>query len=120
MKPMPYKLINPTTVEENLTDNTALIRQFIELYQVQIPVDLLELKEAVMSKAHNDIANKAHHIKPTMEYIGARTLWEKLQQLDYAGNNKADIAYIEDLFLEIEQEITDLLQEISDYRQTLL
>lgn len=100
-------------------NNRELISQFIELYQTQIPIDLQALKEAVASEAYIDIATKAHHIKPTMEYIGARALLEKLQQLEYAGRNGAEIAHINTLFLDIENEMTVLLQEIDDYYNKL-
>lgn len=114
---MTYSLINPSIIQENLMNNQELIRQFLDLYQEQIPMDLQELKDAVTSEVHVEIADKAHHIKPTMEYIGARTLREKLQQLEDAGKNGAEISHIHTLFLEIEQDMTTLLQELTNYKQ---
>lgn len=114
---MKYRLINPSVIKENLMNNEELIFQFLSLYQEQLPVDLQALKEATTSGVHIEIANKAHHIKPTMEYIGAHTLREKLQQLEYAGKNGAEILHIHTLFLDIENEILTLLQEIADYKQ---
>ena len=116
---MPYKLINPSVIQENLANNRELILQFVELYQIQIPIDLQALKEAVTSEVHIEIADKAHHIKPTMAYIGAHALREKLQQLESAGKNKAEIAHINILFSDIENEIIALIQEIEDYRNSL-
>lgn len=116
---MPYKLIKPSIIQENFANNRALISQFIGLYQTQIPIDLQALKAAVASETHMEIANTAHHIKPTMEYIGAHTLKEKLQQLEYAGKNGAEMAHINILFLDIEKEVTTLLQEIDDYQNGL-
>ncbi|NGM66696.1 Hpt domain-containing protein [Sphingobacterium sp. SGR-19] len=113
---MQYRLINPSVFQENLMNDKELILQFLKLYQEQIPSDLQALKEAVMSEVRIEIANKAHHIKPTMEYIGAQALREKLQQLEYAGKNGEDISYIHTLFLDIENEIWTLLWEIADYR----
>lgn len=100
-------------------NNKALILQFVGLYQEQIPLDLQALKEAVTSEMHIEIANKAHHIKPTMEYIGAQALREKLQQLENAGKNGVAISAIQPLFMDIEREIQILLQEIADYKQHL-
>lgn len=116
---MPYKLISPSVIQENLMDNKELILQFLSLYQEQIPVDLQALKQAITSEAHVEIAGKAHHIKPTMEYIGAQTLGEKLQQLENAGKNNSEISYIRTLFSDIENEIVTLLQEIADYKQRM-
>jgi HPt (histidine-containing phosphotransfer) domain-containing protein len=116
---MQYRLINPSIIQENLMDNKELILQFLDLYQEQIPIDLRALKEAVASEVHMEIANKAHHIKPTMEYIGAQALREKLQQLEHAGKNGTEISHIHTLFLDIENKILMLLQEIADYRYRL-
>ncbi|MBD1434769.1 Hpt domain-containing protein [Sphingobacterium sp. DN00404] len=114
---MQYRLINPLVIQETLMNNKELVLQFLGLYQEQIPNDLQALKEAVTSEVHIEIANKAHHIKPTMEYIGARALREKLQQLEYAGKNGTEIPHIHTLFMDIEREIQTLLQEIADYKQ---
>src|SRR5690606_24893346 len=113
---MQYRLINPSFIQESLMNNKELISQFLDLYQEQIPIDLSALKEAVASASHIEIANKDHHIKPTMNYVGARTLREKLQQLEYAGKHGAEIPHMHTLFLDIENEISVLLQEIADYR----
>ncbi|PRD55772.1 Hpt domain-containing protein [Sphingobacterium gobiense] len=116
---MRYKLISPSLIQENLMNDEALIKQFLDLYQEQIPIDLQALKEAVTSALPVEIANKAHHIKPTMEYIGAQTLREKLQQLENAGKSGAENSYIHVLFSDIDKEISTLLQEIVDYRNRL-
>jgi|SRR5690606_614495 len=114
-----YRFIDPSIIQNNLMNNQELIVQFLTLYEEQIPVDLEALKDAVEAAAHLEIGNKAHHIKPTMEYIGAHTLREKLQQLEHAGKNGVEIDVIQTLFSEIQDEITALLQEISDYRRNL-
>ena len=100
-------------------NNTEMILEFIGLYQVQITIDVKALKEAVASELHNEISTKSNHIKQTIEYIGALALREKLQQLESAGKNGTDIAHINTLFLDIENEITVLLQEIDSYRNKL-
>lgn len=116
---MLYKLINPSIIQENLMNNRELTLQFVDLYRTQIPIDLQALKDVVALAAYSEIANKAHHIKPTMEYIGAHALREKLQQLEYAGRSKTEITHINTLFLEIEDDMALLLREVDDYYNTL-
>lgn len=116
---MHYNQINTSAIRENLMDSNELIIQFLSLYQEQIPTDVQALKAAVDSGIHVEIANKAHYIKPTMEYIGAQDLRKKLQQLEYAGKNNTELSSIEVLYQEIEADVQVLLQEIADFRQSL-
>lgn len=111
-----YQVINPSTIQANLSGDRAMISEFLDLYIEQVPVDLRELKEAVISGVHSEIARMAHHLKPTMSYVGAQALHEQLQQLEKAGKGGADISSIHLLFQDIEREITAMLQEITAYR----
>lgn len=115
----PYLLIDPTTIEQNFLHSRNVISQLLDLYLTQIPADLKALKDAILASDHTAIANKAHHIKPTMEYVGATTLRRKLQELETAGKNRKDMAIIQTLSAAIEQEIASLLQEIANYRREL-
>ncbi len=114
-----YKIINPAAIAENLMHSPDLIKQFMELYQTQIPEDFQHLRHAVASKDHADIADRTHHIKPTMEYIGATTLRVKLQDMEQAGKEKMDFALIDQKMNAIETEYSILMQEIDQYLATL-
>ncbi|WP_437918259.1 Hpt domain-containing protein [Sphingobacterium sp. LRF_L2] len=114
-----FQFINPTSIQENLMFNNDLIRQFLALYQTQIPIDFEALKKAIISKDHTEITNKAHHIKPTMEYIGATVLRQNLQSLESAGKQQIDISCIEQMFEQIEPMFAVLLKEIDEYLQSL-
>lgn len=114
-----YTLIDPHVIQANLMQNSALITQFLQLYLVQIPVDLNALKEAIGSKDPVEISNKAHHIKPTMEYIGATSLRAELQELETAAKNGEDMQQLEKLFDILLPKFDTLLVEIKDYLQQL-
>ncbi|MCC2600228.1 Hpt domain-containing protein [Sphingobacterium sp. FBM7-1] len=116
---MLYKLIKPSIIQENLMHNAELVLQFLDLYRDQIPKDIQVLKDAVLAGTYSAIANQAHHIKPTMEYIGAHALREKLQQLENGAKTEVKTAEILAIWTDIEKEIHILLLEISDYRNKL-
>ena len=116
---MQYQTINPAIIQENLMNDTELILEFLALYIEQIPADVLALKEAIASEVITEITSKAHHIKPTMEYIGATDLREQFQKLEDAGKSGADISLIKASFLTIENTVETLLNEIETYRSTL-
>ncbi|KGE15785.1 Hpt domain-containing protein [Sphingobacterium deserti] len=114
-----YTVIDPLTIQQNMMQNTELIRQFLELYLVQIPVDFAALTEAMGNGQQTEISSKAHHIKPTMEYIGASHLREQLQELETAAKNDADMATLQKLYAPLKKQFSSLLSEISRYLQNL-
>ena len=94
--------------------NPDLIKQFLTLYQTQLPIDFNALKEAVIDGNYTNIANKAHHIKPTMVYIGANEQQNKLQNIEVLAKLK-NTPEINRLFKELEQDFNLLLEEMSLY-----
>lgn len=114
-----YIFIDPAAIRENLMHNTSLIRQFLQLYQSQIPTDLLALQDAVNSKNHQDISSRAHHIKPTMEYIGATDLRAGLQKLETTAKEELPIEQLQTIFDELEKKFELLLREIDDFLNSL-
>jgi len=114
---MIYKHINTSTITASLLGNTEMIQTFLELYKTQTPIDLQLLKDAVQSKNHVDIAKSAHHIKPTMAYIGAENLRDELQTLEDLGKKMGDFSNIEAHFTVVENALNELYLEIEDYLQ---
>lgn len=114
-----YQLINPAIIASNMMDNTAMIKQFIGLYLNQLPLDFAALTEAIDSNLHKAIEDRAHHIKPTMHYVGAQILKDKFQTLENAGKNQDDLPSIRHLYQSIAQEFELLLQELKSYLETL-
>ncbi|TDS17171.1 Hpt domain-containing protein [Sphingobacterium paludis] len=114
-----YTVIDPVAIQQNMMQNTELIKQFLDLYLVQIPVDFAGLTKAMSNGQQMDISSKAHHIKPTMEYIGATKLRAALQELETAAKNGANMQTLEQLFIPLEQQFARLLSEISAYLKSL-
>ena len=114
-----YTVIDPVAIQQNMMQNKELIRQFLQLYLVQIPVDFDALTKAMTSGQQIDISSKAHHIKPTMEYIGATKLRAELQELETAAKNGVNIHALQELFRPLEKQFTRLLSEISTYLEKL-
>ncbi|NQD71865.1 hypothetical protein HP439_14150 [Sphingobacterium shayense] len=113
-----FNIIKPAIIQENMMSNPDLIKQFLTLYQSQIPIDFKALKEAISQRNYKEIANKAHHIKPTMVYIGANQQQSKLQKLEALANLKNDIE-IGQLFTELDQDVKILIDEIEIYLKNL-
>lgn len=69
-----YTIIHPDNLERNLMNNMEVVKQMVNLYLGLGHQDFAELQQAVVEGEFDSIQNKAHHIKPTMAYIGAAVL----------------------------------------------
>lgn len=115
----PYQIINPDAIQENMMNNTEIIKQMIPLYLGQGVEDFKALEAAIDSQDHGDIKSKTHHIKPTMQYLGASNLRMKFQDLEDQAANKEPISGISTLFQEIKNDFHLAMQELEDYQTKL-
>ena len=95
---MNFKIINLETIDHSMMGNAELIKQLVDLYIVQSPTDFKELEDAVITGEHSHIREKAHHIKPTMQYIGATGLLQDFQNLENKAKDSSPINEIKELF----------------------
>ncbi|QQT28349.1 Hpt domain-containing protein [Sphingobacterium spiritivorum] len=102
-----------------MMDNSDIIREFITLYVAQTPLDEEALRTAIKNNNLNEIASKAHHIKPTMEYIGAFALKDRIVKIESLAKQNADIDLIKDEFTLLEKQLQDLYGELQHYLNSL-
>ncbi len=114
-----FKIINPAAISANLMDNKIIIKKILTLYQTQTPIDFEDLRNAILAQDHAEIASRAHHIKPTLGYIGASSLHTLFQELEYAGKNKVSMQDILVKFARVEKEYNTLMEEINLYVSTI-
>ena len=100
-------------------NNTEIIKQMIPMYLGQGVEDFNALESAIEDENHEDIKSKAHHIKPTMQYLGATDLRMKFQRLEDDAANKTPISAIKDLFEEIKKDFELAMIELRNYQSTL-
>lgn len=114
-----YKHIKPEAIAENMFHNADMMREFVALYQTQTPIDFNKLLAAVENEDFKSISDAAHHIKPTMAYIGATHLKDALQEIELLAKENQDLSQIqaevhvltpqfEELYLELQQYYTHL------------
>jgi HPt (histidine-containing phosphotransfer) domain-containing protein len=109
---MSFKIINLDTINQSMMGNKELIKQLIDLYIVQSPTDFKALEDAIISGDIEVIQRRAHHIKPTMQYIGADNLLQHFQILETKAKERASITEIEDLFYQIKPKFLLMLDEL--------
>lgn len=91
----------------------------IRLYLSQGLEDFAQLTHAIEQQNREEIHRMAHHIKPTMTYIGALTLTEKLQLLERLAIDESPFADIYQLFEQIKIDFNQAIAELTDYQRTL-
>lgn len=116
---MNYKIINPEFILANMMNNVDVVKQMIGMFLGQGQEDFQELKQAIGKEDYAEIKSKAHHIKPTMEYIGASNIRLQFQDLESQAAANVAFADIQQVFTKLEQDFTLAMEELEDYASTL-
>lgn len=119
MSKINYTIINTEVIESTMMNNHEMIKQFISLYITQSPIDMQAVENAIADGDPKEISSKAHHIKPTMEYIGATDLRMKFQELENLGKERADLEIIKTLYAQIKSVFDILLIELNAYNEQI-
>lgn len=114
-----FKIINPDVLKSSMMNNMEMVKQLIALFLTQGKVDFQTLENAVNEKNYLEIASKAHHIKPTMEYIGASNLRIQFQDLEQKARTKASIKEIEEAFAVLKRDFNTAMLELETYSTSL-
>jgi len=116
---MTYHYIKPDNIYKSMMDNTAMVRQFVEMYIAQSPVDFQQLTKSVQAGDYREIADAAHQIKPTMEYVGATALRLDFQELETAARQEEDLTAIREKLEAVHVKFDDFLHELTVFRDSL-
>lgn len=112
---MVYKIINPESINKSMMGNPKMVKQFIEMYIEQSPIDFQALTHSVLNNDRAAIRDSAHHIKPTMEYIGASKLRIAFQELETMGRNRIEMETIRIKFEEIKSDFDLMIAELKSF-----
>lgn len=109
---MNYSVINIDSINKSMMGNSDMIKQFVMLYLTQTPIDFKALEDSIASGDFKLISNAAHHIKPTMEYIGASELSVQFQEIETLGKENASIEIIREKFRAIKPKFDLMIEEL--------
>jgi len=114
-----YNIIDADIIQSNMMNNTEVIKQMISMFLGQGKEDFKALQELVENKDFAGIKSKAHHIKPTMEYIGASSLRYQFQELENLVTSGAAYTDLKSHFTIMERDFNEAMEELEDYASTL-
>lgn len=112
---MKYKIIKPNVIQSSMMNNDVMIKEFVELYLIQCPIDFQSLTDSINTKDPHTISSAAHHIKPTMEYIGATELRIDFQELENLGKEAVHFEQIETKYNDISVKFELMLNELKEF-----
>lgn len=114
-----YKHISPTIIQQSMFNNQDMIKEFIALYRTQTPIDFKKIEIAVIEQQFQKICDAAHHIKPTMEYIGASHIKDALQEIETLAQENKEFSIIQNEFETLKSHFTELFMELEQYETSL-
>ncbi|MVZ64300.1 hypothetical protein GQF61_00405 [Sphingobacterium sp. DK4209] len=115
-----FKIINPEVLKSSMMNNMEMVKQLINLYLTQGKVDFETLQSAVEARDLQEVASKSHHIKPTMEYIGATDLRILFQELEQKAKKNEPSDVIEETFSRLKKDFDTAMIELEAYSTSLV
>ncbi len=99
--------------------NTHLIREILELFVKQTPPDIELLSTYIEQEDWEKAYKQAHHIKPTLAYVGANQMRQELQEIEDAAKYLQDLDSIAAKLAAMLPRLDVLYGELNAYLRTI-
>lgn len=99
--------------------NTLLIKEILQLFVKQTPPDMELLGSYIQQGDWENVYRQAHHIKPTLAYVGANGMREELQVIESIARNRQDLDSITEKFNALLPRLEALYGELNAYLRTI-
>ncbi|MBK1439440.1 Hpt domain-containing protein [Parapedobacter sp. ISTM3] len=119
MNNMNFEQANMDYLEDLSGGNTQLIKEILELFIKQTPPDIELLSSYIQQNDWEKVYRQAHHIKPTLAYVGANGMRQELQEIENLAKNRQGLDLIPEKFNALLPRLETLYQELKTYLETL-
>ncbi|MFC3199256.1 Hpt domain-containing protein [Parapedobacter deserti] len=116
---MNFEQANMDYLQDLSGGNTELIREILELFIRQTPPDMERLAAYIQQGDWEKVYKQAHHIKPTLAYVGANEMREELQKIETLAKNELELDTVYGKFCELLPRLETLYDELKAYLKTL-
>ncbi len=118
MSNMKFEQANMEYLEDLSGGNPHLIREIVGLFIKQTPADMQLLSTYIQEGEWEKAYKQAHHIKPTLAYVGANVMREELQEIESHAKNRQDLHLLQDKFNRLIPRLDTLYRELELYLET--
>ena len=99
--------------------NTQLIKEILQLFVKQTPPDMELLSAYIQQEDWEKAYKQAHHIKPTLAYVGANQMRQELQEIEDLAKNRRDLDSIPTKLATLMPRLEVLYRELDAYLETI-
>lgn len=85
---MSLEFINPTTLKEVCGEDTAILKELIDLFLEQAPLQLNAIEKALEAASLDTLKTAAHTLKGSVSYIGAQAMLKLAQDIEQQACHK--------------------------------
>jgi len=104
-----YNLAKVYEISDNDTD---FVIELLTLFVNEVPAELLQMKEAINKKMHQEAYGFAHKIKPSLDLLGMTIAYEENICVENWTQDKGKKKEIKDTFKSLESHIEKAVKEI--------
>jgi HPt (histidine-containing phosphotransfer) domain-containing protein len=104
-----YNLAKVHAISENDTD---FVMEILQLFVQEVPKDLLQIKEAINDRNHQNAYQFAHKIKPSLDLLGMTIAFEENNCIENWTQENGKKKEIKDTYKSLEHHIEKAVKEI--------
>lgn len=112
---MNFKEANLNFLLELSGGETSIIKEMLEMFLTLTPEHLEQLSAHIKNQDWEKIRAMAHHIKPTLSYMGAENMRGIMQEIETLANEKRDYEIIVNEFEAVYPRFQTLFEELRNY-----
>lgn len=114
-----FEYANMDYLEDLSGGNTQLIKEILALFIKQTPPDMELLASYIEKEEWEKVYKQAHHIKPTLAYVGANGMRAELQEIETLAKNRQELNQIPVKFDALLPKLEILYGELKAYLQII-
>ncbi len=116
---MKFEQANMEYLQDLSGGNTQLIKEILQLFVTQTPPDIEQLGSHIQEEDWEKVYRQAHHIKPTLAYVGANEIRAELQEIETLAKNRQALESIPAKFNSFIPRLEILYAELKAYLKTI-
>ena len=114
-----FEYANMDYLQDLSGGNTQLIKEILQLFVQQTPPDIELLSSYIEQEEWEKAYKQAHHIKPTLAYVGANGMRSELQEIETLAKNQQELPLISTKLKELTPKLEILYEELRAYLKTI-